>query len=65
MNPDFVYKKVLNGCLNANVSQTEARNAAVYALDCYKKGKYKGKVLDLITDSIKQAKKVGKKGKAA
>lgn len=65
MTPDFVYNQVLKGCLNAGVSQSGAKNAAVYASECYRKGKYKGKVLDLITDSIKQAKKVGKKRKAA
>ena len=44
MNPDFVYKQVLTGCLNAGVSQTGSRNAAQMATERYRKGKYKGKV---------------------
>jgi hypothetical protein len=58
MTSDFVYKQVLNGCLSAGVSQTQSRNAAMVASENYKKGRYKGKVSDLIVNSIKQAKKL-------
>ena len=60
MTSDFVYKQVLNGCLKEGVSQTQARNAAMVASENYSKGRYKGKVSDMIVSAIKAAKKVGK-----
>ncbi len=58
MTSDFVYKQVLNGCLQAGVSQTQSRNAAMVASDKYKKGRYTGKVSAFIVKSITDAKKV-------
>ena len=60
MTSDFVYMQVLNGCLDAKVSQTESKNAAMVASERYRKGKYKGKVGNFIVESIKQAKKLSK-----
>ena len=61
MNKSFIYDKVLKGCLNSGVSQNVARNYAMVASDSYSKGKYKGKPINLIEQSIKDAKKVDKK----
>lgn len=58
MTKDFVYKQVLNGCLQAGVSQTQSRNAAMVDSENYSKGRYKGKVSDLIVNTVKQAKKL-------
>ena len=60
MTSDFVYKQVLNGCLQAGCSQTQSRNAAMTASERYKKGRYSGKVSQFIVQSIKDAKKVSK-----
>jgi hypothetical protein len=60
MTSDFVYNQVLTGCLQSGVSQTQSRNAAMVASDNYSKGKYKGKVSDMIVNAIKEAKKVSK-----
>lgn len=58
----FIYNQVLNGCTKELMSTKSAQDAANGAVDDYKKHKLGGKKpLDLILDSIKQAKKLNKK----
>tara|TARA_R110002074_G_scaffold121968_1_gene256481 strand:+ start:10889 stop:11107 length:219 start_codon:yes stop_codon:yes gene_type:complete len=58
----FIYNQVLNGCQKELMGMKSSQDAANNAMDDYKKHKFGGKKpLDLIIDSIKQAKKVNKK----
>lgn len=51
---DFIYDQILKGALRAGAGQAEAKNAASWGLECYKKGRY-GKAKDLVSDKIKYA----------
>lgn len=58
----FMYNQVFNGCIKEFMSTKSAQDAANNAVDNYKKHKLGGKKpLDLVLDSIKQAKKLNKK----
>ncbi len=57
----FVYKQIYNGCLGGGVKDGLAANYASSGLNRYNKGQYDGKVTKLITDTVKEAKKI--KGK--
>lgn len=59
MNNDFVYNQVLSGALKAGASQSSSRNAAVKALEDYKKGKF-DKAIKLIETAISGAVKASK-----
>lgn len=60
MNNDFVFNQIYKGALKEGASDRNANNAAVMGLDRYKKGRYQGKVLDLILSQIKYAKRMDK-----
>jgi len=60
MNNDFVYNQVYKGSIKKGASQAESTNAAVKAVDDYKKNKFKGKVFNLIESAIKEAVKISK-----
>ena len=58
---DFVFNQIIKGCNAAGVRESIAQGAALTALDKYKKGKYQGKPIKLISDAIGEAKKQAKK----
>lgn len=58
----FICSQVKTGCINEFMSIKSSQDAAMQAVDDYKKHKLGGgKPLDLIVDAITKAKKVNKK----
>lgn len=65
MSPeDYIYNQIYKGALSVGASEQFAKDNAVTGLSDWKKGKFK-KVIDLIEEKIKQAKKMtgGKNGR--
>lgn len=56
----FVYKEVYKGCLDKGCGERDSHQAAVIALDNYKKNRFTGRVSKLIEDAIKKAKRLSK-----
>ena len=60
MNPsDFIFSQVYRGALSEKVNERIAKDHAVMALNKFKKGQFK-KPVELIKESIRQAKKASK-----
>lgn len=53
---DFVYMQTYKGCLAQNVTEKTAKDAAVRALNDYRKGKFDGKVSEMIKKRISEVK---------
>lgn len=62
MTRDFVYNQVFNGCISAKVSNDLAAQFAEEAAIKYSRGQF-NKAVQLIEQSIKDAKKLSKKKK--
>ena len=60
-NEDFVYQQILSGCKSAGIRESVSTGHALRGLDRYKKGKYSGKPIKLISETIKEAKKAAPK----
>lgn len=57
---DFIFNQVYKGAMAKGVVERIAHNAAVIALDDFKKGRFSGKASKLIADRIAAAKRVQK-----
>ncbi len=57
---DFVFNQIYRGCLAKGATERAAKDAAVMAMNDYRKGKYAKKPKELIENAIKKVKKVKK-----
>ena len=56
-NRDFVYNQIYKGALKQKATERAAHQAALTGSEDYRKGRFKNATI-LITDKIKEAKKV-------